>query len=185
MLKGQQRGVRRYNRWCRDNLGVLFIGLWSVFLKRWSIRIFRISASGLKEFYCMYDLNYPYKKAHKMLWCWFSNYEIHIFQIIHCQINKVLLHTVYPAFKVTRIHHFCWKKNQSDVRLTAIVFSLIPPTGRTFPVRETSPVIATSCRTGMSFARDKSAVTTVQPALGPSLGVAPYNTSIKNTHTHW
>jgi len=70
------------------------------------------------------------------------------------------------------------------VKLTAIVFSLIPPTGRTFPVRETSPVIAMSCHTGMSFARDKSAVTIVQPALGPSLGVAPYKTSIKITNTH-
>lgn len=58
-------------------------------------------------------------------------------------------------------------------QLTAIVFSLIPPTGRIFPVRDTSPVMATFCRTGMLVAKDSRAVTIVQPALGPSLGVAP------------
>lgn len=57
--------------------------------------------------------------------------------------------------------------------LTAMVFSLIPPTGRTFPVSETSPVIATFCLIGVFKAKDISAVTIVQPALGPSLGVAP------------
>ena len=57
--------------------------------------------------------------------------------------------------------------------LTAIVFSLIPPTGRTLPVSETSPVMATFCRIGFPVANDNRAVTIVQPALGPSLGVAP------------
>ena len=58
--------------------------------------------------------------------------------------------------------------------LTAMVFSLMPPTGSTLPVRETSPVMARFCNTGCPRARDSSAVTMVQPALGPSLGVAPW-----------
>ena len=57
--------------------------------------------------------------------------------------------------------------------LTAMIFSLIPPTGRTFPVNETSPVIARFCLTGTPVASDNKAVTMVQPALGPSFGVAP------------
>lgn len=57
--------------------------------------------------------------------------------------------------------------------LTAIVFSLIPPTGKIFPVSETSPVIATFWRTGWFNANERRAVTMVQPALGPSFGVAP------------
>lgn len=57
--------------------------------------------------------------------------------------------------------------------LTAIVFSLIPPTGRIFPVNDTSPVMATFCLTGQFMARDSRAVTMVHPALGPSFGVAP------------
>lgn len=59
---------------------------------------------------------------------------------------------------------------------TAIVFSLMPPTGRILPINDISPVIATSCRIGVFLAKDKSAVTIVQPALGPSLGVAPSGT---------
>lgn len=58
--------------------------------------------------------------------------------------------------------------------LTAIVFSLMPPTGRIFPVRDSSPVIATFWRTDRFIASDNNAVTIVQPALGPSLGVAPW-----------
>ena len=58
--------------------------------------------------------------------------------------------------------------------LTAMVFSLIPPTGSTFPVRDISPVMAMFCLTGLSIARDSRAVTRVQPALGPSLGVEPW-----------
>lgn len=49
----------------------------------------------------------------------------------------------------------------------------MPPTGSTFPVSDISPVIARFCRTGMFLASERSAVTIVQPALGPSLGVAP------------
>ena len=58
-------------------------------------------------------------------------------------------------------------------RLTAMTFSLMPPTGRTLPVSDTSPVIARFCRTGTPIAKDNKAVTMVQPALGPSFGVAP------------
>ena len=43
----------------------------------------------------------------------------------------------------------------------------------TFPVRETSPVIAIFCRIGESSANDIKAVIIVQPADGPSFGVAP------------
>ena len=35
--------------------------------------------------------------------------------------------------------------------------------------------MATFCLTGLSVAKDRSAVTIVQPADGPSLGVAPCN----------
>jgi hypothetical protein len=52
--------------------------------------------------------------------------------------------------------------------------SLIPPHHHpTFPVRVTSPVIATSGATGVPIASERSAVMRVQPAEGPSLGVAP------------
>lgn len=64
--------------------------------------------------------------------------------------------------------------------LTAIVFSLIPPTGMTFPLREISPVIATLLRMGMFKANESKAVTIVHPALGPSFGVAPYKTICNN-----
>ena len=36
--------------------------------------------------------------------------------------------------------------------------------------------------TGLSSARDSSAVTMVQPALGPSLGVAPWKRNMCNNH---
>jgi len=58
----------------------------------------------------------------------------------------------------------------------------MPPTGRTLPVNETSPVIARFCLTGTPVANDNKAVTMVQPALGPSFGVAPC--SIHNLR-HW
>ena len=48
----------------------------------------------------------------------------------------------------------------------------------TFPVSETSPVMATFCLTGLFVASDRSAVMMVQPAEGPSFGVAPYQQTI-------
>lgn len=60
--------------------------------------------------------------------------------------------------------------------LTAITFSLIPPTGKTFPINDTSPVIATFFRIGLFIANDNKAVTIVIPALGPSFFVAPSGT---------
>lgn len=63
---------------------------------------------------------------------------------------------------------------ETERALTAIVFSLIPPTGRIFPVNDTSPVMATFCLTGQFIANDSKAVTIVHPALGPSFGVAPF-----------
>ena len=44
----------------------------------------------------------------------------------------------------------------------------------TFPVRDTSPVMATFCLNGVSVARERRADTMVHPADGPSLGVAPW-----------
>ena len=46
----------------------------------------------------------------------------------------------------------------------------------TFPVSETSPVIATLSLIGLLVAKETSAETIVTPALGPSLGVAPSGT---------
>lgn len=60
-----------------------------------------------------------------------------------------------------------------SARCAASVFSLTPPIGRTLPVRVTSPVIATWGLMGLLRASDSSAVIMVQPALGPSFGVAP------------
>lgn len=54
-----------------------------------------------------------------------------------------------------------------------MTFSFIPPTGKTRPVKETSPVIATFCFIGLFKPSDNNAVTIVQPADGPSFGVAP------------
>jgi hypothetical protein len=54
-----------------------------------------------------------------------------------------------------------------------MTFSLIPPTGRTRPVNDNSPVIAIFCLMGLFKPSDRSAVTIVQPADGPSFGVAP------------
>ena len=54
-----------------------------------------------------------------------------------------------------------------------MTFSLIPPTGKIFPVKDTSPVIAKFAITGRFIANDNNALTIVHPAEGPSLGVAP------------
>lgn len=61
----------------------------------------------------------------------------------------------------------------------------MPPTGITFPLREISPVMATLLRIGMLRAKDSKAVTIVQPALGPSLGVAPYTNNIKKNKSNY
>ena len=55
-----------------------------------------------------------------------------------------------------------------------MTFSFIPPTGNILPVKETSPVIAKFWISGLFKAKDNKALTSVQPALGPSLGVAPF-----------
>jgi hypothetical protein len=44
------------------------------------------------------------------------------------------------------------------------------------PVNDNSPVMARFSRTGLSIASDMRAVTMVQPAEGPSFGVAPSGT---------
>ena len=58
-------------------------------------------------------------------------------------------------------------------RSAASSFSLRPPIGRTRPRKVTSPVIATSRRTGMPVSVEIIAVTMPMPADGPSLGTAP------------
>lgn len=54
-----------------------------------------------------------------------------------------------------------------------MIFSLIPPTGRIRPVNVISPVIAILLRAGLLKASESNAETIVQPAEGPSFGVAP------------
>ena len=61
-------------------------------------------------------------------------------------------------------------------RSAASTFSLTPPMGSTSPRRLTSPVIATSLRTGRSVISEASATNIATPALGPSLGMAPAGT---------
>ena len=54
-----------------------------------------------------------------------------------------------------------------------MVFSRNPPIGSTRPRRVISPVMATSLRTGVPVRAEMSAMVTVMPAEGPSLGTAP------------
>ena len=61
-------------------------------------------------------------------------------------------------------------------RLAANIFSLIPPTGRTFPLQVISPVIAIPFFTLRFVSADTSAVAIVIPADGPSFGIAPSGT---------
>ena len=63
-------------------------------------------------------------------------------------------------------------------RRAAIIFSLIPPTGKTLPVRVISPVMARGRLMVFALAREIRAVAIVTPALGPSFGVAPSGTWI-------
>ena len=58
-------------------------------------------------------------------------------------------------------------------RCAASSFCFSPPIGSTRPVSDTSPVIATSERTSRPDSSEASAVVSVIPALGPSLGTAP------------
>jgi hypothetical protein len=62
------------------------------------------------------------------------------------------------------------------LRCAASAFSFSPPIGSTWPVSVTSPVMATSSRTGRPVISETSAVVIVTPALGPSLGIAPAGT---------
>jgi len=58
----------------------------------------------------------------------------------------------------------------------ASTFSLMPPTGSTRPESVISPVMATRGRTGLPVSWDTTAVVSVTPAEGPSLGMAPSGT---------
>ncbi len=61
-------------------------------------------------------------------------------------------------------------------RAAASSFSLSPPIGSTLPRSVSSPVIATSCRTGIPEMSETSAQAMVTPADGPSLGTPPDGT---------
>ena len=61
-------------------------------------------------------------------------------------------------------------------RSAASSFSFNPPMASTLPRSVTSPVMATSLRTGMPVITDTTDVTIATPADGPSLGVAPSGT---------
>ncbi|MNI23927.1 hypothetical protein D3C73_775300 [compost metagenome] len=63
-------------------------------------------------------------------------------------------------------------------RFAARIFSLIPPTGNTFPRKVISPVIANFSFTLRWVNSDVSAVSIVIPAEGPSFGIAPAGTWI-------
>ena len=63
--------------------------------------------------------------------------------------------------------------NDLPPRIAASSFSLSPPIGSTRPRKVTSPVIATSLRTGTPVRVETIAVVTPMPAEGPSLGTAP------------
>ena len=58
----------------------------------------------------------------------------------------------------------------------ANIFSLIPPTGNTFPLSVISPLIARLDLTFLFLTKDTNEHKIVTPALGPSLGVAPSGT---------
>ena len=58
-------------------------------------------------------------------------------------------------------------------RFAANIFSLIPPTGSTFPLNVISPVIANFGFTLRCVNTEIIEVNIAIPALGPSLGVAP------------
>ncbi len=62
------------------------------------------------------------------------------------------------------------------MRFAASTFSLIPPTGSTWPRNVISPVIAISFLTGISVTAEINATANVIPALGPSFGTAPSGT---------
>ncbi len=60
--------------------------------------------------------------------------------------------------------------------LAAISFSFSPPIFRTFPFKDSSPVMAIESVIGLFLAIESKEVTRVMPAEGPSLGVAPSGT---------
>ena len=72
------------------------------------------------------------------------------------------------SFSAKSISTCILEKNRPKSSPYSLTFSLIPPTGKTMPRNEISPVIAKFSLTGRPVANDKAAVTIVQPALGPS-----------------
>lgn len=72
--------------------------------------------------------------------------------------------------------HFYIRNQSTYVQTNACIYKYVFPWVLTFPVRETSPVMATFCLMGLFSARDMRADTIVIPALGPSFGTAPSGT---------
>ena len=68
------------------------------------------------------------------------------------------------------------KAAKSYVRSKSLEFGIIPPIGKTCPLRVTSPVIAMFLSTGTPVIDETIAVTMAMPAEGPSFGVAPSGT---------
>ena len=68
--------------------------------------------------------------------------------------------------------------SRMPARRAARTFSLIPPTGRTWPLSVISPVMASTALIGVLVSADTSAVTIVTPADGPSFGIDPAGTWI-------
>lgn len=80
-------------------------------------------------------------------------------------------YTYVPTYVVLRTYvHTC----TPTVLAEHLAHHTPPALLLTFPVSDISPVMANSCRTGSPWASDSKADTMVQPALGPSLGVAPW-----------
>ena len=87
-------------------------------------------------------------------------------------------HATYAQQRSYSIHAKYAKIQEAKERLCWHGDIIITKEQSTFPVSETSPVMATFCLTGLFVASDRSAVMMVQPAEGPSFGVAPYQQTI-------
>jgi len=98
-------------------------------------------------------------------------------------LDKMIVKNIYEL-QMWEHQPLIYRTYEKLFQHTAIIFSLTPPMGSTLPVSDISPVMATFWRVGVFIANDNKAVTTAQPALGPSLGVAPCNHRMDGTLNH-
>ena len=89
----------------------------------------------------------------------------HMVHTVTCTCTHTPTHTYVRTYIHTHVHQL--PEHLAHYTPQALLF--------TFPVSDISPVMANSCRTGSPWASDRRADTMVQPALGPSLGVAPWS----------